>query len=65
MYDAPPSKAQEGINTLPSPFDDDIFSHVLDSDEEEQDQYDLGIDVVPHENLDPDPTPIPNQCPKP
>ena len=56
LFDLPPSKAQEVINTLPFPFDDDIFSHVLDSNEEEQDQHDLDIEVVPHENLDPNPT---------
>ena len=37
------------------------MSHVSDSYEEEQDQHDLDIEVVPHENLDPDPTPIANQ----
>ena len=65
LLDLPQSEAQGGINTLPFPFDDDIFSHVLDSNEEEQDQHDLDIEVVPHENLDPDPTPIPNQWHKP
>ena len=65
LCDAPPSEAQEGITTLPLPFDDDILSHVLDSDEEEQDQHDLDIEVIPHENLDPYPAPIPNQWPKP
>ena len=34
LLDLPPSEAQEGINTLPFPFDDDILSHVSDSDEE-------------------------------
>ena len=46
-------------------FNGDILSHVSDSDEEEQYQHDLDIEVVPHENLDPNPTPIPNQWPKP
>ena len=63
MLDLPPFEAQEGINTLPFPFDDDILSHVSYLDEEKQDQHDLDIEVVPHENLDPDP--IPNQWPKP
>ena len=65
MLDLPQSKAQEGINTLPFPFDDDILSHVSNSDEEEQDQHDLDIENVPHENLYLDLTPIPNQWPKP
>ena len=39
---------EEGINTLPFPFEDDMLSHVSDSDEEEQDQHDLDIEVVPH-----------------
>ena len=46
------------INTLPFPFDDDILSHVSDSDDEEQDQHDLDIEVVARESLDP------NQWPK-
>ena len=54
-----------GINTLPFPFDDDILSYVLDSCEEEHDQHDLDIEVVPHENIDLDPSPIPNQWPNP
>ena len=54
LFDLPASEAQEGITTLPLPFDDDILSHVSDSDEEEQDQHDLDIEVVPHENLDSD-----------
>ena len=41
------------------------MSYVSDSYEEEQDQHDLNIEVVPHENLDPYPAPIPNQWPKP
>ena len=61
LLDLPQSEAQEGINTLISPFDDDILSHVSDLDEEEQDQHDLDIEAIPHENLDPDPSPIPNQ----
>ena len=62
MCDPPPSKAQEGITTLPIPFDDDDdLLHVLDSDEEDQDQHDLGIEVEPHEILDPYADPIPNQ----
>ena len=67
LFDLPPSEAQESITTLPKPFDDDILSHVSESnlDEEEQDQHDLDIEVVPHENLDRDAAPIPNQWPKP
>ena len=65
MLDLPQFEAQGGINTLPFPFDDDILSHVSDSDDEGQDQHDLDIEIVPHENLDPNPTPIPNQWPKP
>ena len=61
LLDLPESDAQEGINTLPFPFDDDILSHVSDLDEEEQDQHDLDNEVVPHEDLDLDPVPIPNQ----
>ena len=35
LCDAPPSKAQEGITTLPLPFDDDDdLLHVSDLDEE-------------------------------
>ena len=39
--------------------------HVSDLDEEDQDQHDPVIEVESHEILDPDPTPIPNQRPKP
>ena len=65
MLDLPPSEAQEGVTTLPLPFDDDILSHVSDSDEAKQDQHDIDIEVVPHGNLDPDLAPIPNKRPKP
>ena len=61
LLDPPQSEAQGGINTLPFPFDDDILSHVSYSDDEEQDQDDLDIHVVSHENLHPNPAPIPNQ----
>ena len=37
FYDAPPSKAEEGITTLPPIFDDDDLLHVSYSDEEDQD----------------------------
>ena len=60
LFDLPPYKAQDGITTLPLPFDDDIFSHVSDSYEEEQDQHDIDIEAEPHENLELDPSPIPN-----
>ena len=65
LCDPPPSEAQEVITTLPLPFDDDDFLHVLDSNEEDQDQHDIGIEVEPHEILDQYPTSIPNQRPKP
>ena len=65
LCDPPPSKAQEGITTLPLHFDDDDLLYVLDSDEEDQIQHDLVIEAEPHEILDPDPTPIPKQRPNP
>ena len=65
LYDALPSTTQEGINTLPPIFYDDYLLHVLDSDEEDQDQHDPVIEVEPHEILDPNLAPIPNQRPKP
>ena len=34
LFDLRPSEAQEGLTTLPLPFDDDIFSHVSDLDKE-------------------------------
>ena len=37
LCDASPSKAKEGINTLPPIFYDDDLLHVSDSDEEDQD----------------------------
>ena len=54
LCDPPTSEAQEGITTLPLPFDDDYLSHVLDSDEEEPKQHDLGIEAEPHDIIDPD-----------
>ena len=65
LCDAPPSKAQEGINTLPPIFDDDDLLDVLDSDEEHQGQHDLVIEDESHEILYPYPAPIPNQRLKP
>ena len=59
------SEAQEGITTIPLPFDDDDLLHVSDTDEEDQYQHDLGIEVESHEILDPDRTTIPNQRPNP
>ena len=47
LFDLPPFEAQEGITTLPLPFDDDDLSRVSYSDEEEQDQHDLDIEVEP------------------
>ena len=55
MFDPPPSEAQEGITTLPLPFDDADLLHVLDTDEEDQDHHDLGIETKPHEILYPYP----------
>ena len=60
LCDTPPSEAQEGITTLPLPFDDDDLLHVSDSDEEDQIQHDIVIEAKPHVILDPYPTPIPN-----
>ena len=57
----PPSETQEGITTLPPPFDDDDLLHVSDLDEEDQDhQHDPAIETESHEILDPDPVSIPN-----
>ena len=39
--------------------------HVLDTDEEDQNQHDLSIEDKSHEILDPNQTTIPNQRPKP
>ena len=64
LLDPPQSEAKGSINTLPFPFYGDILSYVSYSNEEEQDHHDIDIEVVPHENLDPNPTPIPNQWPK-
>ena len=64
LHDPPQFEAEEGINTLSFPFYVDIFSHVSDSEDEEQDHHDLDIKFIPQENLDPDPAPIPNQRPK-
>ena len=64
MLDPPQSEAKGGINTLPFPFDYDYMSRVLDSNDEEQYQHYLDIEVVPHENLDPISAPIPNYWPK-
>ena len=65
MYDAPPSQAQEGINTLPHFFDDGDLLHVSDSDEEDQYQRDPIIETESHEILEPNPISIPAQNPKP
>ena len=55
MCDTPLSEAQEGITTLPIPFDDDDLLHVSYSNEEEPDTHDIDIETEPHEILDPDP----------
>ena len=65
LYDAPPSKAQDGINTLPPIFYDDDLLHVSNLDEEDKDQHGHAIEAKPHEILDPDPTSIPNRKPNP
>ena len=41
------------------------MAHVSDSYDVEHDQHELDIEVVPHENLYPNHTIIPNQWPKP
>ena len=41
------------------------MTHVSYSYEDEEDQHDLDIEVVPHENLDPNPAPIPYKWTKP
>ena len=65
LCDPPPSKEQDHITTLPLPFDDHDLLHVSNIDEEDQYQHDLGIEAESHEILDPDPTTIPIQNPKP
>ena len=45
LCDPTTSKAQEGITTLPLPFDDDDLLHVSYTDEEDQYQHDLGIEA--------------------
>ena len=60
LIDPPQFEEKGGINTLPFPFDDDFLSHVSDSDDEEQDQHDIDIEVVPQDDLDPDLAPIRN-----
>ena len=52
MFDAPPSRAQEAIKNLPPIFYNDDLLHVLDSDEEDQYQYDPFIETESHEILD-------------
>ena len=64
LHDPPQSEAEEGINTLSFPFDDDVLSNVSDSEDEEHDQHDIAIEIEPQEDLDRDPTLIPNQRPK-
>ena len=54
-----------GKNIISTPFVNGVLSKISDSEDEEQDQHDLDIEVVPHENLDPNLAPIPNQWPKP
>ena len=61
LYDAPPSKAQEGINTLPPTFDDDDLLHVSYLDEEDQDQYEPAIEIESREIQDLDLVSIPKQ----
>ena len=41
-----------------------MLSKILVSEYEEQYQHDLDIDIVPQDDVDPYPTPIPNQNPK-
>ena len=65
LCDPPPSEAQEGITNLPLYFDDDDLLYVSNSNKQDQVQHDVVIEAEPHEILDLDPTPIPNQIPKP
>ena len=52
---------REGKNSLSSPFaDNDILSKILVSEDEEQDQNDLDIEIIPQDDIDPDPALIPN-----
>ena len=41
-----------------------MLSKILVSEDEEKNQHDLDIKIVPQDDLDPNPTPIPNQKPK-
>ena len=40
-----------------------MLYNILVSGYEEHDKHDLDIEIVPQDDLDPDPTPIPNQKP--
>ena len=51
----------EGKNSLSSPFaDNDMLSKISVLEDEEQDQHDLDIEIVPQDYLDTDLAPIPN-----
>ena len=41
-----------------------MLSNISVSNDEEQDQHDLNIEIIPQDDLDPDPAPIRNQKPK-
>ena len=41
-----------------------MFSKISVLEYEEQDQHDLDIQIIPQDDLDTDPSPIPNQNPK-
>ena len=64
LHAPPQSEAEEGINTLSFPFDNDVLSNVSYSEDEEHDQHELDVEFEPQDILDPYPSPIPNQRPK-
>ena len=56
---------REGKNSLSSPFVDNYMLYKISvSEDEEQDQHDLDIEIVPQDDPYPDPTPLLNQKPK-
>ena len=56
---------REGKNSLSFPFaDNHMLSKITSSKYEEQGIHYLDIDIVPQVDVDPYPTPIPNQNPK-
>ena len=56
---------REGKNSLSYPFaDNDMLSKISFLEDEEQYRHDLDIKIIPQDDLDPYPPPIPNQNPK-